>query len=93
MSTTIDAFWEHARRDAAVQERLRVAYEAGDPLSAVVAVARDAGFAITNEALLASLTSELSDKELDAVAGGADVRSLLLQSHSFRAPGEWFAEA
>ena len=67
---TIEAFVELARRDAAVQEQVAEALNQSDPVHALIAVARSAGFRFTEAELTASLGGELSDRALEAVAGG-----------------------
>ena len=76
---TIEAFVELARRDAAVQEQVAEALKHADPVHALIAVARSAGFDFTEAELNASLGGPLSDQALEAVAGGFSSK-------------EWFAE-
>jgi predicted ribosomally synthesized peptide with nif11-like leader len=59
------------RDDAGLQEKLKGA----DDLDAVLAIAKDAGFDVSKAAWLryqANQTLELSDEELEEVAGGID---------------------
>mgnify|MGYP000571217966 CR=1 FL=1 len=56
-------FLEAVREDSSLQEQLKA--EGADP----VAIAKDAGFSITRAEL--NQTSQLNDKELEQVAGGA----------------------
>jgi predicted ribosomally synthesized peptide with nif11-like leader len=77
---TVEAFVELARRDAAVQERVAEALNHADPVHALIAVARSAGFEFSEAELTASLGGPLSDQALEAVAGG------------IYSPTEWFAE-
>ena len=67
---TIEAFVELARRDAGVQERVADALKQVDPVPALLAVAASAGFRLTEAELTGSLGGRLSDRSLDAVAGG-----------------------
>ena len=76
---TIEAFVELARRDAGVQEQVAEALKQADPAPALMAVAQAAGFRLTEAELTAALGGPLSDRSLEAVAGGF-------------APQEWFAE-
>ena len=65
LAALIDA----AQRDAGLQEKLKGAAD----LDAVLAIAKDAGFEISKAAWLryqANQTLELSDEELEGVAGG-----------------------
>ena len=64
----LKAFLEKVKSDTSLQEKLKAASDAG----AVVAIAKDAGFAITAEEIqsMQSATMELSDEELEVVAGG-----------------------
>ena len=61
----LEAFQETIKADAGLQEKLKAAQ---DP-DAVVAIAKAAGFAISVEALKGA-QAELSDEELEGVAGG-----------------------
>jgi predicted ribosomally synthesized peptide with nif11-like leader len=60
----LKAFLEAVKADAGLQEKLKVASDA----DAVVAIAKEAGFVIRAEAVAAR--QELSDEELESVAGG-----------------------
>jgi predicted ribosomally synthesized peptide with nif11-like leader len=71
------AFWEAVEADASLQEKLSASTdgEVDTPTeaAAVVAIAKDAGFIITVADLLradAEAILELSDEELEKVAGG-----------------------
>lgn len=77
---TIEAFVELARRDAAVREQVAEALNDAEPVHALIAVARSAGFPFTEADLTASLGGPLSDQALEAVVGG------------FSSPAEMFAE-
>ena len=61
--------------DAGLQEKLKGAAD----LDAILAIAKDAGFEISKAAWLryqASETLELSDEELEGVAGGGRLQSM-----------------
>jgi len=67
----LKAFLEAIKGDAALQERLKAA----EDLDAVVAIAMEAGFTIGKAEVLkaqamSQQTLELSEQELEAVAGG-----------------------
>jgi predicted ribosomally synthesized peptide with nif11-like leader len=63
----LKAFLDALQGDTALQERLKAAADT----DAVVALAREAGFAISQaEIEAAQQNMELSDKELERVAGG-----------------------
>ena len=62
----LKAFLEAVKADAGLQEKLK---EAGDA-DAVVAIAKAAGFVISAEELKRS-QAEISEEELEGVAGGA----------------------
>jgi predicted ribosomally synthesized peptide with nif11-like leader len=76
---SIEAFIELARRDAAVQEQVAEALNHTDPVHALMAVARSAGFSFTAAELTASLGGPMSDQSLESVVGGYS-------------GAEWFAE-
>ena len=59
-------FLESVKADAELQEKLKAAAD----VDAVVAIAKAAGFAISAEELNNTQTVELSDEELEGVAGG-----------------------
>ena len=61
----LKAFWETAQADSSLQEKLRASTDA----DSIASIAREAGFKITAEEIKRSL-SELSDEQLDGVAGG-----------------------
>ena len=66
----IQAFINAVKSDSILEERLRAAAD----LDAVVAIAKESGFAVTSEEVLkaqAQHSEELSDEELEVVAGGA----------------------
>ena len=64
----LKAFLEAVKADAGLQEKLK---EAAD-VDAVVAIAKDTGFVICAEELQKA-QAEISDEELEGVAGAADV--------------------
>ncbi len=72
----LKAFLEKAKGDTSLQEKLNVAADA----DAVVEIAKAAGFSITVEDIqsMQSGTVELSDHELEQVAGGCQVNSAKL---------------
>ena len=72
----LKAFLEKAKGDTSLQEKLNVAADA----DAVVEIAKAAGFSITVEDIqsMQSGTVELSDRELEQVAGGCQVNSAKL---------------
>ena len=63
----LKAFLEKVKTDASLQEKLKAAANA----DAVTAIAKEAGFSISADDLK-NAQSELSDEELEGVAGGAD---------------------
>ena len=82
----LTAFWAAVEADASLQETLKGAAD----LDAAVAVAKEAGFDVSKADLLeyqAQQTLELSDEDLEKVAGGnfasaGDYRWLVVQSDS-----------
>ena len=76
----LKAFLEAVKSDAGLQEKLKAAGDA----DAVVAIAKAAGFSISaddfkGEAVFReNAQSEVSDEELEAVAGGCDIDLLSL---------------
>ena len=62
----LKAFLEAVKADAGLQETLK---EAGDA-EAVVAIAKAAGFVIAAEDLKRAQSAEISEDELEGVAGG-----------------------
>ena len=78
----LTAFWEAVKGDTSLQEKLNASTdgEIDTPLeaTAVVAIAKDAGFTITPGDLLradAQAILKLNDDELEKVAGGMARRS------------------
>ena len=61
----LKAFLEKVKADTSLQEKLKAAADA----NAVAAIAKEAGFSISADDL-AKAQSELSDEELEGVAGG-----------------------
>jgi predicted ribosomally synthesized peptide with nif11-like leader len=64
----LKAFREVVRADAVLQGKLKAAAD----IDAVVAIAKAAGFMISTESLQNSGAQELSDEELETVAGGRE---------------------
>ena len=62
----LKAFLEKVKGDTSLQEKLKAAADA----NAVAAIAKEAGFSISADDLTKA-KSELSEKELEAMAGGA----------------------
>ena len=62
----LNAFLEKVKADTTLQDKLK---EAAD-VDTVVSIAEDAGFSISGDDLK-NAQSELSDEELEGVAGGA----------------------
>ena len=65
----LKAFLEKVKGDTSLQEKLKAAAAAADS-DAVLAIAKDAGFSISADDLK-NAQSELSEEELEGVAGGA----------------------
>ena len=61
----LKAFLEKVKRDTALQEKLKAASDA----NTVAAIAKEAGFSISVDDLK-NAQSELSDEELEGIAGG-----------------------
>ena len=72
----LNAFLEKVKSDTSLQEKLKAA---ASP-EAAIDIAKDAGFSITAEDIqsMQSVTLELSDHELEQVAGGCQVYSAKL---------------
>ena len=62
----LTAFLANAKVNTSLQEQLKVAADA----NAVAAIAKEAGFSISAEDLKNAQVTELSDEELEGVAGG-----------------------
>ena len=69
----LKAFLEKVKADTSLQEKLKSASDA----DAVVVIAKEAGFSISADDLK-NAQSELSDEELEAVAGGVVVGAALV---------------
>ena len=68
----LKAFLEKVKDDTSLQEKLKAAADA----DAVAAIAKEAGFSISPDDLK-NAQSELSDEELEGVAGGLGAMSRL----------------
>ena len=77
----LKAFLEAVKADAGLQEKLKTAKDA----DAVVEIAKAAGFAISADALKKAQV-EISEDELEGVAGGWDGCSLLCVFFVFSKP-------
>ena len=83
----LKSFWEAIQADPSLQEKLKASTDA----DAIATIAKEAGFEISAEEIKRA-QSELSDEQLDGVAGG---RSLLSDCgwedtwNAWRAPGGW----
>ncbi len=69
------AFLEKVKGDTSLQEKLKAAADA----NAVAAIAKEAGFSISADDLTkaqSELSEELSEEELEAVAGGGGMWNL-----------------
>ena len=62
----LKAFLEKVRDDTSLVEKLKAAADA----NAVTAIAKEAGFMISADDLAKAQSEELSEEELEAVAGG-----------------------
>ena len=62
----LKAFLEKAKGDSNLQERLKAAADS----DAVVSIAKESGFSISADDLKNAQVTELSDEELEGVAGG-----------------------
>ena len=70
------SFLEKVKADTTLQEKLKAAADA----DAALAIAKEAGFAITAEDIQSMQSStDLSDEELAGVAGGITAESLWLE--------------
>ena len=65
----LKAFWEAVQADTSLQEKLRATTDA----DSIVSIAKEAGFEISADEVKEA-QSELSDEQLDGVAGGFTVR-------------------
>ena len=64
----LKAFLEKVKADTSLQEKLKAAADA----NAVAAIAKEAGFSISADDLK-NVQSDLSDEELEGVAGGIQI--------------------
>ena len=64
----LKAFLEKVKGDTSLQEKLKAAADA----NAVAAIAKEAGFSISADDLTKA-QSELSEQELEGVAGGGEI--------------------
>ena len=62
----LKAFLEKVKADTSLQEKLKAAADS----DAVLAIAQEAGFSISADDLKMAQVTELSDEELEGVAGG-----------------------
>ena len=74
------AFLEKVTSDTSLQEKLKAAASPEAAIALLTQIAKEAGFAITAEDIqsMQSATVELSDHELEQVAGGCQVNSAKL---------------
>ena len=77
----LNAFLEKVKGDTSLQEKLKAA---ASP-EAAIEIAKEAGFAITAEDIQ-SATVELSDKELEAAAGGAGCLEMMKSMYCTQRP-------
>ena len=64
----LKAFLEKVKDDTSLQEKLKAAADN----DAMAAIAKEAGFSISADDLKSTQVTELSDMELEGVAGGGD---------------------
>tara|TARA_B100001175_G_C19108630_1_gene448620 strand:- start:291 stop:545 length:255 start_codon:yes stop_codon:yes gene_type:complete len=67
----LKAFLEKVKADTSLQEKLKAAADS----DAVLVIAKEAGFMISADDLK-NAQSEISEEELEGVAGGTNIRSL-----------------
>ena len=72
------AFLEKLKDDSSLQEKLKAASDA----DAVVAIAKEAGFSISVDDLK-NAQSEISDEEMEGVAGGCQFNSAQLSFYPY----------
>ena len=77
----LEAFLETVKTDTSLQEKLKAATSP----EAAIEIAKEAGFAITAEDIQ-SATVELSDKELEAAAGGAGCLEMMKSMYCTQRP-------
>ena len=64
----LKSFLEKVKTDTSLQEKLKAAADA----NAVAAIAKEAGFSISADDLNITLKSEITEEELEGVAGGGN---------------------
>ena len=74
----LKAFLEKVKADTSLQEKLKAAADN----DAVLAIAKDAGFSISADDLTKA-QSELSEEEMEAVAGGAAIVNCSVRTPSY----------
>lgn len=70
MTTNLENFLALVRNDAAVQERVVAGSKSEQPVDAILAIAAQAGFQLTEDEVKSVFNPELGNAELDRVAGG-----------------------
>ena len=80
----LKAFLEKVKADTSIQEKLKAA---ANP-DAVLAIAKEAGFMISADDLK-NAQSEVSDEELEGVAGGADRPATYYWGPATYGPATW----
>jgi predicted ribosomally synthesized peptide with nif11-like leader len=78
----LKAFLEAVKADAGLQDKLKVSAD----VDAVVAIAKSAGFVISAEELQ-SAQAEVSEDELEGVAGGVCIADSAVDGNDFNANG------
>lgn len=63
----LNSFLEKLKEDPSLQKKIQSAHDNNDSL---IAIAKEAGFALTGEDIVSMRTSPLSDDELEQIAGG-----------------------
>ena len=81
----LKAFLEAVKADAALSEKLKAATD----VDAAVAIAKEAGFVISAEAFNSDkrLRLQLSDEDLESVAGGAETQNFTMATWCMNADG------
>ena len=72
----LKAFLEKVKDDTSLQEKLKAASDA----DAASAIAKEAGFSISADEFTKAQSTELSDEELEGVAGGEKTNPLLSET-------------
>ena len=67
----LKAFLEKVKADTSLQEKLKAAADA----NAASAIAKEAGFSISADEFTKAQPTELSDKELEGLAGGGEANA------------------